>query len=266
LPGGARLSGETALAAALREAGQEIGLTPDSVEPRWWVIADHHGWAYTTIGVEAVNDSVVGQLNWETERLEWVELDQVVSYKLHPGLRQIWPELVKLVGRRAVLVVDGANVVGSRPDGWWRDRAGAARRLRDQLEVLPGRQPSGEEGLGDGIGRQEPNPPDGTRRRNPPLTNAGLANLAGGQPAGWYPEVVLIVEGKARGIGQGANVRVIDAPGEGDDQIVAETRRLVALNRGPVDVVTADKGLIRRLHQAGAGIMRPGALLARLTE
>jgi len=28
-----------------------------------------------------------------------------------------------------VLVVDGANVVGSRPDGWWRDRAGAARRL-----------------------------------------------------------------------------------------------------------------------------------------
>jgi len=32
-----------------------------------------------------------------------------------------------------LLVVDGANVVGSRPDGWWRDRAGAARRLREQL-------------------------------------------------------------------------------------------------------------------------------------
>lgn len=31
------------------------------------------------------------------------------------------------------LVVDGANVVGSRPDGWWRDRAGAARRLFDRL-------------------------------------------------------------------------------------------------------------------------------------
>ena len=27
------------------------------------------------------------------------------------------------------LVVDAANVVGSRPDGWWRDRAGATRRL-----------------------------------------------------------------------------------------------------------------------------------------
>ncbi len=33
------------------------------------------------------------------------------------------------------LVVDGANVVGSRPDGWWRDRAGAARRLHEGLLV-----------------------------------------------------------------------------------------------------------------------------------
>jgi hypothetical protein len=32
-----------------------------------------------------------------------------------------------------VLVVDGANVVGSRPDGWWKDRAGAARRLHETL-------------------------------------------------------------------------------------------------------------------------------------
>ncbi|QCW51346.1 hypothetical protein FE634_14720 [Nocardioides dongxiaopingii] len=32
-----------------------------------------------------------------------------------------------------VLVVDGANVVGARPDGWWRDRAGAALRLHEQL-------------------------------------------------------------------------------------------------------------------------------------
>ncbi len=32
-----------------------------------------------------------------------------------------------------VLIVDGANVVGSRPDGWWRDRAGAASRLHHRL-------------------------------------------------------------------------------------------------------------------------------------
>lgn len=35
-----------------------------------------------------------------------------------------------------LIVVDAANVVGSRPDGWWRDRAGAARRLLAQLTVL----------------------------------------------------------------------------------------------------------------------------------
>ena len=37
-----------------------------------------------------------------------------------------------------LVVVDGANVVGSVPDGWWRDRAGAARRLRDALSTVPG--------------------------------------------------------------------------------------------------------------------------------
>lgn len=31
------------------------------------------------------------------------------------------------------LVVDAANVVGSVPDGWWRDRRGATERLRDHL-------------------------------------------------------------------------------------------------------------------------------------
>jgi hypothetical protein len=36
-----------------------------------------------------------------------------------------------------VLLVDGANVVGSRPDGWWRDRPGAAARLVAALEARP---------------------------------------------------------------------------------------------------------------------------------
>ncbi|MCY7394792.1 MAG: hypothetical protein LH468_01360 [Nocardioides sp.] len=36
---------------------------------------------------------------------------------------------------RSVLVVDGANVVGSTPDGWWNDRPGAARRLHESLLV-----------------------------------------------------------------------------------------------------------------------------------
>ncbi|MEV0294643.1 NYN domain-containing protein [Nocardia sp. NPDC050710] len=39
-------------------------------------------------------------------------------------------------GSGRLIVVDAANVVGSRPDGWWRDRAGAARRLLERLTVL----------------------------------------------------------------------------------------------------------------------------------
>ncbi|GAB4005746.1 NYN domain-containing protein [Nocardioides ultimimeridianus] len=35
----------------------------------------------------------------------------------------------------STLIVDGANVVGARPDGWWKDRAGAARRLHEALLV-----------------------------------------------------------------------------------------------------------------------------------
>ena len=31
-------------------------------------------------------------------------------------------------------VVDGMNVIGSRPDGWWKDREAAMARLVEQLE------------------------------------------------------------------------------------------------------------------------------------
>jgi len=36
-------------------------------------------------------------------------------------------------GRRPLLVVDAANVIGSRPDGWWRDRPAAVRRLLKEI-------------------------------------------------------------------------------------------------------------------------------------
>ncbi len=34
-----------------------------------------------------------------------------------------------------VLLVDAANVIGSRPTGWWRDRAGAARTFVGQVRA-----------------------------------------------------------------------------------------------------------------------------------
>ncbi|MBO0838599.1 MAG: NTP pyrophosphohydrolase, partial [Actinobacteria bacterium] len=40
---------------------------------------------------------------------------------------------------RAVVVVDVANVMGARADGWWRDRPGAALRLYREVIELAGR-------------------------------------------------------------------------------------------------------------------------------
>jgi hypothetical protein len=40
-----------------------------------------------------------------------------------------------------VLLIDAANVIGSRPDGWWKDRAGAARTFVERVRaaVVSGR-------------------------------------------------------------------------------------------------------------------------------
>ena len=37
------------------------------------------------------------------------------------------------------MIVDGSNVIGCRPDGWWRDRAAAARRLVEHLAAWSAR-------------------------------------------------------------------------------------------------------------------------------
>jgi hypothetical protein len=65
-----------------------------------------------------------------------------------------------------VLLIDAANVVGSRPTGWWRDRPGAARDLTARVRqaaaagtllppvvlVLEGQAKQGvEEGIADGV-------------------------------------------------------------------------------------------------------------------
>lgn len=84
-----------------------------------------------------------------------------------------------------LLVVDAANVVGSVPDGWWRDRLGAAERLRDYLV---------------------PYADDGVPGHPGPL------------------EIVLVVEGAARDLPSVPGVRTVAAPGSGDDRIVALVR------------------------------------------
>ncbi|MBK3585200.1 NTP pyrophosphohydrolase [Streptomyces microflavus] len=115
-----------------------------------------------------------------------------------------------------LVIVDGANVVGSVPDGWWRDRHGAAVRLRDALV---------------------------------PYATDGLPGLHG--PV----ELVLVVEGAARGVASVAGVRVDSAPGSGDD-LIAELAAAAAPERECV-VVTADRGLRQRVEAYGARCVGP---------
>lgn len=124
---------------------------------------------------------------------------------------------------RPLLVVDAANVVGSVPDGWWRDRAGAATRLRDALV------PVGDSGL----------PPD----------------LPG--PV----EVVQVVEGAARDVPSAPGVRVVRAGGSGDDEIVEVVRREGAGRR--TVVVTADRELRERVIAEGAEVVGPRSVRRR---
>jgi hypothetical protein len=50
----------------------------------------------------------------------------------------MWPVIARCAGATRlgiVLLIDAANVVGSRPTGWWRDRAGAAGAFVDELRA-----------------------------------------------------------------------------------------------------------------------------------
>jgi hypothetical protein len=118
-----------------------------------------------------------------------------------------------------LLIIDAANVVGSVPDGWWRDRFGATERLRDKLAALPSQGVAGLE---------------------PPL------------------DVVMVVEGKARNVPASDTIRVIPAPGSGDDAIVDLVRSECA-DRDCV-VVTADRGLRSRVTELGASVLGPSSV------
>ncbi|MDX3366525.1 NTP pyrophosphohydrolase [Streptomyces sp. ME02-6987-2C] len=97
--------------------------------------------------------------------------------------------------------------------GWWRDRRGAAERLRDRLAA------------------------DGVPGRAGPV------------------DIVLVVEGAARGVESVPGVRVESAPGSGDDHMVGLVAR--AADDRPVLVVTADRELRRRVTGLGAEVAGP---------
>jgi 8-oxo-dGTP diphosphatase len=158
------------------------------------------------------------------------------------------------------LIVDGANVMGSRADGWWRDRAGAMARLHGELAALAAA----------GIAGPVPGEPGAAAEAGAAEAGAAAGGAAGeaaggaaGEAAGgrWFPHVLLVVEGRARAVldlvAPAPRVRVVAARGEGDDEIASLAERLT----GPRVVVTADRELRRRCEAAGAAVTGPGWLL-----
>ena len=93
LPGGAATSTEDAVAAALRECSEEVGLHPGDVVVDETFLDDHGGWGYTTVLATASHRLDLAPTNAESVALAWVAFDHVESLTLHPGFARTWPTL-----------------------------------------------------------------------------------------------------------------------------------------------------------------------------
>ncbi len=124
------------------------------------------------------------------------------------------------------LLVDGMNVIGSRPDGWWRDRDGAVRRLHARLVALASH------------------------------ADEQVTLVLDGRPLADLPE----------GLHDGVHVRYARRRGRdaADDRIVELVE--AAPEPGDVTVVTSDRELARRSRALGADVVGAGSLLRRLDQ
>lgn len=183
--GGGRHAGEDALTAALRETSEESSLDVSAVRLHGRVKDDHGGWSYTTM-IGSVPDRLpVRGASSETKAARWVPVSEVDTLRLFAPFGDAWPTLRSML-TRVVLIVDAANVMGSRPDGWWRDRLGAATRLLESVAELE-------------------------------LSHPVLDR--------WHPRLVAVVEGAARAVPDIPGIQVVAAAGSGDDAIVDVVRR-----------------------------------------
>ncbi|HEX4779034.1 MAG TPA: NYN domain-containing protein [Acidimicrobiia bacterium] len=121
----------------------------------------------------------------------------------------------------ARLVVDGMNVIGSTPDGWWRDRDGAVRRLAVRLQERA-------RGTGDDVTLV--------------LDGRPLPDLAEGDHDGVHVHY-------ARRSGRDA----------ADDRIVELVRD--DTDPSSITVVTSDRGLASRVQELGATVVGARSLL-----
>ncbi|WP_260981217.1 NUDIX domain-containing protein [Curtobacterium pusillum] len=229
IPGGARHLGEDAVTGALRESAEEAGVPADGVDLRHTAVLDLGFWTYTTVVGRASTPFEPVIADRESLELAWVPVADVDDLPLHPGFGASWPALRARIATTPHVVVDAANVVGSVPDGWWKDRAGAAVRLLSSVEALAG---------------------------------VGVVAAVLALPFDrWWPRWTVVLEGEAARAGAGVDgVAVVRATGSGDDAIVEAARAAVDAGHAPVVVVTADRELRSRVEALGATVHGPSWL------
>ena len=145
-------------------------------------------------------------------------------------------------GQQVTIVVDVANVMGSRPDGWWRDRPAAAVRLHTEIVRL----------ASSGRALLPPAPHDPNDPAPAPgfvMVLEGAARAAAARLAAAEPDADADGTGPVRP----GQVRVVQARGSGDDAIVAVVRELP----GRRAVVTADRELRAQVRGGRRGDSRP---------
>ncbi len=173
-------------------------------------------------GDETARDAALGTLprvlvvprpGHGTEGAEVLPIDEELAHVSSTRARAGEHDLIAADARRRI-IVDGNNVIGSRPDGWWRDRDGAARRLVAQLQARAAH------------------------------TGDRIAVVLDGRPLAGLPEGVHdgVLVAYARRAGRDA----------ADDRIVDEVER--DPDPGSLTVITSDRGLAERVRALGAAV------------
>ncbi|MHB8219194.1 MAG: NYN domain-containing protein [Acidimicrobiales bacterium] len=165
------------------------------------------------------------------------------------------------------------NVIGSRPDGWWRDRAAARKRLVTELAgAVRGLSPRSPQNMGADAGGGDAGSGGGDAGSGAGDAGSGAGDAgsgaggtgSGGDGAdrcgGGPNQVVVVFDGRhqAAEVARGAELglEVVFAPGGPDaaDRVIAEMVKNTGDPAGTV-VVTSDRALAREVRAAGATVM-----------
>lgn len=260
VPGGARDSTESSLAAAVREFTEEIRPTdftaqwgPDALAGQLSPVGihrqDHGRWSYDTVLARLPGCLPLRPGSRESTAVEWVPVADVANRNLHPGFAGVWPLLHELLTARPALIVDAAAVAAMGDHDHGEPTGADVARLHQELRAL---------------------------------SNNGLAAellpevLREVRLRHWYPAVRLVVSGQQPdGLAEAPNDDTDDSrrpvtvvmPERTTSQpdLAATLRALVKSTAGPSVVVTTDPEVAQHCAALGAHVRPPEWLTRALS-